>query len=110
MTNMRDKIATILENADCDYDDDEVTLLIDCKSTADQILAILPDYDIKDGDVVCHMNLASARSVLIEQKARIDTLTEALRLADAMLSGANMDRSAVERKVTAALKEETNDK
>jgi hypothetical protein len=37
-------------------------------------------------------------------QARIAELEEALALADATLSGANMDRAAVERKVRAALK------
>lgn len=37
---------------------------------------------------------------LIEER---DELLEALKLADFMLSGANMDRAAVERKVRAAI-------
>ena len=38
-----------------------------------------------------------------ELRALNDELVEALRCADAMLSGANMDAKAVERKVSAAL-------
>tara|TARA_R110002153_G_scaffold99224_2_gene234706 strand:+ start:141 stop:362 length:222 start_codon:yes stop_codon:yes gene_type:complete len=41
--------------------------------------------------------------VVAAAQARIAELTEALKLADGMLSGANMNRAVVERKVRAAL-------
>jgi len=42
-----------------------------------------------------------------EAADRIEELTEALRLADAALSGANMNMKVVWKKVRAALKEKT---
>lgn len=46
-------------------------------------------------------------SRITQQQQRIAELTEALKLADALLSGANMNRSVVEKKVRAALGTET---
>ena len=43
------------------------------------------------------------RGDLKAAQARIAELTEALKLADGVLSGANMNRAVVERKVRAAL-------
>ena len=48
-------------------------------------------------------NIMAALSNHGKQQARIAELTEALELADGVLSGANMNRAVVERKVRAAL-------
>lgn len=41
--------------------------------------------------------------IIDRQRGQIEQLREALELADALLRGANMDRSVVERKVSQAL-------
>jgi hypothetical protein len=49
----------------------------------------------------------NAEERLAKALARIAELTEALKLADGVLSGANMNRAVVERKVRAALGDKT---
>jgi hypothetical protein len=51
--------------------------------------------------------VAYATQKFTHQEAQIAELTEALKLADGVLSGANMNRAVVERKVRAALGDKT---
>jgi hypothetical protein len=46
-----------------------------------------------------------AADIIEDQQKRIEELEEALRLADAALSGANMNMDVVQKKVSAALGE-----
>jgi hypothetical protein len=54
-------------------------------------------------------NDAIPQWALDEANREIARLREALQLADAALSGANMNMNVVERKVKAALKEQADD-
>lgn len=60
--------------------------------------------DDESAIVALHNDYPDLRAMIDEQAATIAGLVEALRLADAALSGANMNMNVVERKVSAALK------
>lgn len=56
-----------------------------------------------------YQNHLSSLAKLREARLRIAELEEALRLADAALSGANMNMKVVEKKVRAALGEQNRE-
>jgi chromosome segregation ATPase len=67
-----------------------------------ELQARIADLETHNRELIAGIFAGQVREQNLE--ARIAELTEALALANATLSGANMDRAAVERKVRAALK------